>query len=189
MFKKNYIEVCFTTEDGIQHLRLHGYLKRNDIPVKTEQIFGKGAEDFGMFIAIVLHDDLTDIVHCNDNLFKDLELLSKEDERWDNYNKLKDKDFIKDISDFMFSFTPEKKIDIDGFIEKANETTLKLFKRSNEFLVDYVHSEAMTPDEKVKDLNHLIIFFEDQERYEDCALLVKIRDKIEANEEFAGNNK
>ncbi len=35
MFKKNYIEVCFTTEDGIQHLRLHGYLKRNDIPVKT----------------------------------------------------------------------------------------------------------------------------------------------------------
>tara|TARA_Y100000356_G_C11116728_1_gene212582 strand:+ start:43 stop:612 length:570 start_codon:yes stop_codon:yes gene_type:complete len=189
MFKKNYIEVCFTTEDGIQHLRLHGYLKRNDIPVKTEQIFGKGAEDFGMFIAIVLHDDLTDIVHCNDNLFKDLELLSKEDERWDNYNKLKDKDFIKDISDFMFSFTPEKKIDIDGFIEKANETTLKLFKRSNEFLVDYVHSEAMTPDEKIKDLNHLIIFFEDQERYEDCALLVKIRDKIEANEEFAGNNK
>ena len=189
MFKKNYIEVCFTTEDGIQHLRLHGYLKRNDIPVKTEQIFGKGAEDFGMFIAIVLHDDLTDIVHCNDNLFKDLELLSKEDERWDNYNKLKDKDFIKDISDFMFSFTPEKKIDIDGFIEKANETTLKLFKRSNEFLVDYVHSEAMTPVEKVKDLNHLIIFFEDQELYEDCALLVKIRDKIEANEEFAGNNK
>tara|TARA_Y100000361_G_scaffold28874_1_gene23703 strand:- start:150 stop:719 length:570 start_codon:yes stop_codon:yes gene_type:complete len=189
MFKKNYIEVCFTTEDGIQHLRLHGYLKRNDIPVKTEQIFGKDAEDFGMFIAIVLHDDLTDIVHCNDNLFKDLELLSKEDERWDNYNKLKDKDFIKDISDFMFSFTPEKKIDIDGFIEKANETTLKLFKRSNEFLVDYVHSEAMTPDEKIKDLNHLIIFFEDQERYEDCALLVKIRDKIEANEEFAGNNK
>ena len=40
MFKKNYIEVCFTTEDGVQHLRLHGYLKRNDIPVKTEQIFG-----------------------------------------------------------------------------------------------------------------------------------------------------
>ena len=189
MFKKNYIEVCFTTEDGIQHLRLHGYLKRNDIPVKTEQIFGKGAEDFGMFIAIVLHDDLLDIVQSKDNLYTDFEILSKEDERWDNYNKLKNKDFIKDISDFMFSFTPEKKIDIEDFVEKANETTLKLFKRSNEFLVDYVHNRAMTVAEKINDLNYLITFFEKQERYEDCALLVKIRDKIEANEEFAENNR
>ena len=87
MFKKNYIEVCFTTEDGIQHLRLHGYLKRNDIPVKTEQIFGKGAEDFGMFIAIVLHDDLLDIVQSKDNLYTDFEILSKEDERWNNYKR------------------------------------------------------------------------------------------------------
>ena len=75
MFKKNYIEVCFTTEDGIQHLRLHGYLKRNDIPVKTEQIFGKGAEDFGMFIAIILHDDLLDIVQSKHNLYTDFEIL------------------------------------------------------------------------------------------------------------------
>jgi len=189
MFKKNYIEVCFTTEDGVQHLRLHGYLKRNDIPVKTEQIFGKGAEDFGMFIAIVLHDDLLDIIQNKEDLYTDFEVLSKEDERWDNYNKLKNKDFIKDISDFMFSFAPEKKIDIEGFIENANETTLKLFKRSNEFLIDYVHNKAMTASEKVNDLNHLITFFEGQERYEDCALLVKIRDKIEANEEFAENNR
>ena len=89
----------------------------------------------------------------------------------------------------MFSFTPEKKIDIESFVEKANETTLKLFKRSNEFLVDYVHNKAMTVDEKLNDLNYLITFFEKQERYEDCALLVKIRDKIEANEEFAENNR
>ena len=187
-FKKNYIEVCFTTEDGIQHLRLHGYLKRNDILVKTEQIFGKGAEDFGMFIAIILHDDLMDIVQSKEDLFTEFEVLSKEDERWDNYNKLKDKDFIKDISDFMFSFTPEKKIDIDSFIEKANETTLKLFKKSNEFLADYVQNTSMSADEKLSDLNHLITFFEDQERYEDCALLSKIKKKIIANKEFAKNN-
>jgi len=184
MFKKNYIEVCFTTEDGIQHIRLYGYLKRNDIPVKTEQIFGKDAKDFGMFIAIVLHDDLIDIVQSKEDLFTDFEVLSKEDERWDNYNKIKDRDFIKDISDFMFSFTPNKKIDIDIFIEKANETTLRLFKKSNEFLVDYVHNTSMSADEKINDLNHLIIFFEDQERYEDCALLSKIRKKIILNEEF-----
>ena len=181
MFKKNYIEVCFTTEDGVQHLRLHGYLKRNDIPVKTEQIFEKDAEDFGMFIAIFLQEDLIDIIQNKDNLFADFEVLSKEDKRWDNYNKLKDKDFIKDISGFMFSFTPEKEKDIEIFVKKANETTLNLFKRSNEFLVDYVQNEAMTADEKINDLNYLIIFFEKQERYEDCALLVKIKDKIEKN--------
>ena len=184
-FKKNYIEVCFTTEDGIQHLRLHGYLKRNDIPVKTEQIFGKGAEDFGMFIAIVLHDDLMDIVQSKEDLFTEFEVLSKEDERWDNYNKLKDKDFIKDISDFMFSFNPDKKIDVDRFIEQTNETTLKLFKKNNEFLADYVTNTSMSCDEKINDLNHLIIFFEEQERYEDCALLSKISNKIIANEKFA----
>jgi hypothetical protein len=188
MFKKNYIEVCFTTEDGVQHLRLHGYLKRNDIPVKTEQIFGKNAEDFGMFIAIVLHDDLIDIVQNKENLYIDFEVLSKEDERWDNYNKLKNRDFIKDISDFMFSFTPEKEVDIDSFIKKANETTLSLFKKSNEFLIDYVHNQSMTAGEKLNDLNYLITFFEGQERYEDCALLVKIRDKIKTNKEFAENN-
>ena len=185
MFKKNYIEVCFTTEDGVQHLRLHGYLKRNDIPVKTEQIFDKDAKDFGMFIAIFLHDDLIDIVQSKEDLFTDFEVLSKEDERWNNYNKLKDRDFIKDISDFMFSFTPNKKIDIDSFIEKANETTLQLFKKSNEFLADYVICTAMSSDEKINDLNHLITFFEVQERYEDCALLSKIRKKIIANEEFS----
>jgi len=189
MFKKNYIEVCFTTEDGVQHLRLHGYLKRNDIPVKTEQIFGKDAKDFGMFIAIVLHDDLLDIVQNKENLFTEFEVLSKEDKRWDNYNKLKNRDFIKDISDFMFSFTPEKEVDIDSFIKKANETTLSLFKKSNEFLVDYVHNQSMTANEKLNDLNYLITFFEGQERYEDCALLVKIRNKIEVNEEFTENNR
>ena len=89
----------------------------------------------------------------------------------------------------MFSFTPEKEVDIDSFIKKANETTLSLFKKSNEFLVDYVHNQSMTANEKLNDLNYLITFFEGQERYEDCALLVKIRDKIEANEEFAENNR
>lgn len=189
MFKKNYIEVCFTTEDGVQHLRLHGYLKRNDIPVKTEQIFRKDAKDFGMFIAIVLHDDLLDIVQNKEDLFTEFEVLSKEDERWDNYNKLKNSDFIKDISDFMFSFNPEKKIDIDSFLEKANETTLKLFKKSNEFLADYVQNTSMSADEKISDLNHLITFFEEQERYEDCALLSKIKKKIIANEEFTKEHK
>lgn len=187
MFKKNYIEVCFITEDGVQHLRLHAFFKRNDIPVKTEQIFGKEAKDFGMFISIILANELADITQNTENLFKEFEILSKEDERWDNYNKIKNRDFIKEISNFMFSFSPESEKDIDIFLQQANETTLNLFKKSNEFLWDYVICKAMSSDEKINDLNHLIAYFEEQERYEDCALLLKIRKKIIANQNFAEN--
>jgi len=42
----------------------------------------------------------------------------------------------------------------------------------------------MEYDEKIADLNYLISYFEERERYEDCAHLLKIKDKIIANEEF-----
>jgi hypothetical protein len=110
--------------------------------------------------------------------------MSKEEERWSSYKKKKDKDFIKNISSFMFSLAPENKIDIDDFIAKANEATLKMFKTSNEFRGDYVINDFMTIEEKISDLDTLIKFFESRERYEDCAYLMKIKDKIVANEEF-----
>ena len=74
--------------------------------------------------------------------------------------------------------------DIEDFVAKANEATLNLFKTSNSFRGDYVLNDFMTSKEKVADLDMLIEFFEDLERYEDCAYLVKIKDKIVANEEF-----
>ena len=84
----------------------------------------------------------------------------------------------------MFSLEPKNKIDIEDFVAKANEATLNLFKTSNSFRGDYVLNDFMTPQEKVADLDMLIEFFEELERYEDCAYLVKIKDKIVANEEF-----
>jgi hypothetical protein len=36
----------------------------------------------------------------------------------------------------------------------------------------------MSKEEKIDDLDYLIKFFEDQERYEDCAFLVTIRKEI-----------
>jgi len=119
-FKKGYIEVCLTTEDGIQHLRLHGWLKRQSYPVKTEQIFGKGSKDFGMFMIIIPSSELWGLEEHKGDMFNSYEVMSKEDERWDSYKKIKNKDFIKDISQFMFSFVTEKKIDFDEFIHKAN---------------------------------------------------------------------
>ena len=95
------------------------------------------------------------------------------------------KDFIKDISQFMFSFVPEEKVDIDEFIHKANETTLNLLKTNDNFRADYVLNAFMKPEEKVKDLEYLINYFEAGERYEDCAVLLKIKNKIIANDEFA----
>ena len=176
-FKKGYIEVCLTTEDGIQHLRCHGWLKRQQILVKSEQVFRKGSEDFGMFIIVIPSEEL-------DDMFSSFEVMSKEEERWSSYKKKKDKDFIKNISSFMFSLVPENKIDIDDFISKANEATLKMFKTSNEFRGDYVVNDFMTVEEKINDLNALIGFFEQKERYEDCGYLLQIKDKIKANEEF-----
>ena len=84
----------------------------------------------------------------------------------------------------MFSLEPKNKIDIESFVEKANEATLNMFKTSDTFRGDYVLNDFMTPEEKINDLNMLIEFFETQERYEDCGYLLKIKDKIVANEEF-----
>lgn len=183
-FKKAYIEVCLTTEDGIQHLRCHGWLKREKYLIKSEQVFRKGGEDFGMFIVVMSNDDLYEVIEYKGDMFSSFEVLSKEDERWNTYKKMKDKDFVENISNFMFSLAPENKIDIDTFIEKANEATLSMFKKSNEFRGDYVMSSFMSAEEKVKDLDALIDFFEEKERYEDCAYLLQIKDKIVANHEF-----
>ena len=183
-FKKGYIEVCLTTEDGIQHLRCHGWLKRQQILVKSEQVFRKGSEDFGMFIIVIPSEELYEIMDLKGDMFSSFEVMSKEEERWSSYKKKKDKDFIKNISSFMFSLAPEINIDIDDFVAKANEATLKMFRTSNEFRGDYVMNDFMTVEEKINDLDVLIKFFEQKERDEDCGYLLQIKDKIIANEEF-----
>ena len=183
-FKKDYIEVCLTTGDGIQHLRLHGWLKREHVLVKSEQIFGKSGDDFGMFIVVIPNSELFQLVELKDDMFTTFEILSQEEERWTSYKQKRDKDFIENISSFMFSLEPKNKVDIESFVEKANEATLNLFKTSDSFKGDYVLNDFMTPEEKIADLDMLINFFEAQERYEDCGYLLKIKDKIVANEEF-----
>ena len=46
------IEVFLTTFDGAQHLRLHGWLKRNDILIKSENIADLD-DYFGVFTIYV----------------------------------------------------------------------------------------------------------------------------------------
>ena len=78
----------------------------------------------------------------------------------------------------MFSFQIRDKNDIEKFLKQANETSLALFKKNNDFINDYVETNEMSAKEKLQDLELMIEAFVEQERYEDCALLVKIKDKI-----------
>lgn len=176
------IEVFLTTFDGTQHLRLHGWLKRNDVLIKSENIADLD-DYFGVFTIYVNETMLDKLKEENTEkgLFLDLEVMSTESERWDLYKGMKDKEknnILKNIQNFMFSFQIRDKKDIENFLIEANETSLALFKRNKEFIIDYVETIEMSYKDKLKDLELMIEHFIEEERYEDCALLVKIKKKV-----------
>ena len=176
------VEVYLTTFDGEQHLRLHGWLKRNDVLIKTENI--PNSDDyFGTFMIYITENQLNKLKENNteSSLFMDLEIMSSESERWNIFQKIKKdnlKDDIEKIQNFMFSFQIRDKEDIEKFLIQANETSLALFKKNDEFVDDYVESPEMSKKDKLKDLDIMIEAFVEEERYEDCALLVKIKEKV-----------
>ena len=175
------IEVFLTTFDGSQHLRLHGWLKKNDILIKSENIADLD-DYFGVF-TIYINETMLDKLkeeNTEKGLFMDLEVMSTESERWNVFKGMKDREnILKNIQNFMFSFQIKDKKDIDKFLIEANETSLALFKKNKDFIEDYVETPEMSLKDKLKDLELMIEAFVEEERYEDCALLVKIKDKIE----------
>ena len=119
--------------------------------------------------------------NLDSSLFMDLEVMSTESERWNLFqdiNQKKKENIMDKIQDFIFSFQIRDKEDIQKFLIQANETSLALFKKNNDFIDDYVKTNEISAKDKVKDLDLMIEAFVEQERYEDCALLVKIKDKI-----------
>ena len=112
----------------------------------------------------------------------DIEILSSGEARFDTYKGLNKvmkldegiKDFLFDIAGSISS--PE---DISRFVGRANETTLKLFKKDPIYITEYVETNEMSYKHKLKDLDILIQYFEEQERYEDCALILKIKEKVQ----------
>jgi hypothetical protein len=82
------------------------------------------------------------------------------------------------MQNFIFSFQIKDKRDIQKFLIQANETSLSLFKKSNDFVDDYIKTKEISAKDKIKDLDLMIEHFVEEERYEDCALLVKIKDKV-----------
>ena len=175
------IEVFLTTFNGEQHLRLHGWLKRHDVLIKSENIV-KEDDYFGVFTIYVNDTMLKKLKEENTEkgLFLDLEVMSTESERWNLYQGMKqDKSKLyESIQNFMFSFQIRDKKDIEKFLIEANETSLALFKKNDDFVDDYVKTPEMSKKDKLKDLELMIEAFVEEERYEDCALLVKIKEKV-----------
>jgi len=186
------MEVCLKTYDGTQHLRLHGWLKRNDVLIKMEQFTSekerKGeASHFGSFIVYITENTLEKLKEENleKGLFMDIEILSSGEARfetWKGINKVTKLD--EGIKDFLFDIagsisSPE---DISKFISKANETTVKLFKKSPTYIEEYVETNEMSYEHKIKDLDMLIQYFEEQERYEECALILEVKRKVQTRE-------
>ena len=174
------LEVFLTTFDGEQHLRLHGWLKRNDVIIRSENIV-KEDDYFGVF-TIYVNDTMLDKLkeeNTEKGLFINLEVMSTESERWNVFKGMKDKDSLfETIQNFMFSFQIKDKNDIEKFLKQANETSLALFKKNDDFIDDYVKTDEMSVKDKVRDLDLMIEAFVEEERYEDCALLVKIKEKV-----------
>jgi hypothetical protein len=176
-------EVYLTTYDGAQHLRLHGWLKRNDVLVKSENIYNSD-DSFGVFL-VFINDIMLEKIKVENmerGLYLDLEVMNTESERWNIIKKL-DKDeerenLLDKIQDFMFSFQIKDKDDIVKFLNEANETSLKLFKQNGSFVDDYIETKELTYEDKIKDIELMIEAFVEQERYEDCALLVRVKNKV-----------
>jgi len=215
MTMKPELEVYLTTYDGAQHLRLHGWLKRNTILIKSETI-NKTDSTFGMFMIYIGDDMLDKLKQANieQGMYCDMDVMGNESSRLDlfkrsnpeikfDWGKLEDDldedgnfpldedghfdpsrldnldKFSNGIKSFMFSLDLQSPERMDEFIKSANEMSLKLFKREDEFVEEYVKTSAMSSKEKIKDIEIMIEYFiENGERYEDCALLNKIKEKI-----------
>ena len=176
-------EVHLLTYDGSQHLRLHGWLKRNDVIIKSETIHNND-ESFGRFMVFINNIMLEKLKEENleRGLFVDIDVMNTENERWNMIKGLNKEDerenLLDKIQDFMFSFQIRDKDDIEKFLSQANETSLKLFKQNESFVEDYVTTKELTYGDKIKDIDLMIEAFIEQERYEDCALLVKVKNKV-----------
>ena len=185
------IEVHIITTDGAQHLRLHGYIKRNSILLKSETIADSKKDDiFGRFMIYPTHKQLESLKKENrkNDLYSELEIMTSEDGRWDlykkdqNYFNTKDHNIHKldeGIKEFLFNISLQTPKDLTKWIEKANDISLELFKRDKSYQDEYVESNDMTYKDKLKDIDIMIEHFEEREKYEDCAILVKIKQRIE----------
>jgi len=180
----NETEICLLTYDGAQHLKLHGWLKRHKVPIRAENIVNED-DCFGIFTVIIDDDSFYDLEEENTEkaLFMDLQIINRKDKgKWEykiNPPKGKiDKESLENLKNFMFSFEAKDPDEIDDFLSQTNETSLALFRRNDDFIEDYVRTLEMEVEDKIKDIDFMISYFLEDERYEDCALLQTIKERV-----------
>ena len=180
------LEVHIITIDGAQHLRLNGYLKRNSIIIKSETIADDKKEGiFGRFMIYPTSRQLERLKKENrkNDLYSELETMTNEDGRWDLYKKdtamFNIQKLDEGIKNFLFDISLQSSTDITNWVEKANKVSMDLFRESKSYQDEYVETNEMAYKEKIKDIDMMINYFEEREKYEDCAILMKIKQRIE----------
>ena len=179
----NETEICLLTYDGAQHLKLHGWLKRHKVPIRAENIINDN-ECFGVFTVIIDDDSFYDLEEENTEkaLFMDLQIINRNDEDKGEYKinptKKLDKETLENLKSFIFNFEVKDPDEIDDFLSQTNETSLALFRRNDDFIEDYVRTLEMEGEDKIKDIDFMIRYFLEDERYEDCALLQDIKKRV-----------
>ena len=180
------LEVHIITVDGAQHLRLNGYLKRNSVLIKSETIADDKKEGiFGRFMIYPTYKQLEALKKENrkNDLYTELETMTNEDGRWDLYKKdtamFNIQKLDEGIKNFLFDISLQTPKDINNWVEKANKVSMDLFRESKSYQDEYVETNDMAYKEKIKDIDMMINYFEEREKYEDCAILMKIKQRIE----------
>ena len=180
------LEVHIITVDGAQHLRLNGYLKRNSVLIKSETIADDKKEGiFGRFMIYPTYKQLEALKKENrkNDLYTELETMTNEDGRWDLYKKdtamFNIQKLDEGIKNFLFDISLQTPKDINNWVEKANKVSMDLFRESKSYQDEYVETNEMAYKEKIKDIDMMINYFEEREKYEECARLMKIKQRIE----------
>ena len=180
------LEVHIITIDGAQHLRLNGYLKRNSIIIKSETIADDKKEGmFGRFMIYPTYKQLEALKKENrkNDLYSELETMTNEAGRWDLYKKdtkmFSIEKLDEGIKNFLFNVSLQSSTDITNWVEKANKVSMDLFKESKSYQDEYVETNEMAYEDKIRDVDMMIEYFEEREHYEDCAILLKIKQRIE----------
>ena len=180
------LEVHIITTDGAQHLRLNGYLKRNSILIKSETIASDEKEGvFGRFMIYPTYKQLEALKKENrkNDLYDELETMTNESGRWDLYKKdtamFNIQKLDEGIKNFLFDISLQTPKDLTNWVEKANKVSMDLFRSSKSYQDEYVETNDMGYKEKIKDIDMMVSYFEEKEKYEDCAILMKIKQRIE----------
>ena len=77
---------------------------------------------------------------------------------------------------------------MEAFLGASHLFMLKMFKKNKEAIETFIDSKILTTEDKVKDLDQMIEYFEgspddiESQRFEDCAFIQKIKNRILENE-------